>query len=97
MAKKKSQNKKHRFKHTEPSGAIQTSQGTVASASGEAKPAQLRPAPAAAVPSRDFGYVARDLRRIAVFATALIALEVALWYAFNNTGLGATVYSLFKV
>ena len=37
-------------------------------------------------------YVAGDLRRVAVLITICVILEAILWFLFNHTGLGDTVY-----
>ncbi len=42
-------------------------------------------------------YVGRDVRRVVVLVSAATALELALWLAFNHTGLGAAVYRLIKI
>lgn len=44
-----------------------------------------------------WGYVGRDVRRIVLLAGACIALLVVIWYLFGHSGLGDSVYSLFKV
>jgi hypothetical protein len=103
MAKKTKSTKKHRFKYAEPTGvAARPAESTLqetSSVAPSAKPnAVFKPqAGAAVVASRDFGYVTTDLRRLAVFAVGLIALELILWYLFEHTGLGAAVYGLIRL
>jgi hypothetical protein len=103
MAKKK-QAKKHKFKYAEPSTLVGTWPtadapavlGKAVGASRTGVPAKLG-AGAVAATTRDFSYVGADLRRIAVFGISLVILELALWFLFNHTGLGNTVYSFVKV
>lgn len=99
MAKKK-QSKKHKFKYA---GEVQ-GVSAPAAASVAARPAQLvraaQPASvraAVAMGARDFSYVGRDLRRIAVLAAGLVLLELALWYLFSHTGVGNSVYNFINV
>ncbi len=106
MAKKK-QSKKHRFKYTEPTVAA-----GLELAGGRDRSAETRPGEAVgprkqvssassrgvvAIGARDFSYVGKDVRRIAVFAVCLVALELVLWYLFAHTGIGNSVYSSFSV
>jgi hypothetical protein len=104
MAKKKSQNKKHKFKYAEPtSGVGQASQVVQSSevistqlnrsAAPQGRPARVQ----SLADTRDFSYVGQDLRRIGVLAGSLLALEIALWYLFGHTGIGSTVYNLVSV
>ncbi len=101
MAKKKNASKKHKFKHAEQSlpsqGAVEAlNQASVAVAT--AKKPVLRSQTAVSQASlRDFSYVVTDVRRIAVFAVALVLLEVALWYLFSHTGVGSSIYKLVGV
>ena len=106
MAKKKSQNKKHKFKYAEPptgvnSPASADKQGEAAGANQTNRVAVPSTRPyvkaGAVADTRDFSYVGHDLRRIAILAGLLLALEIALWYLFGHTGLGNTVYNLVKV
>ena len=90
MAKKKSQ-KKHNFKYAQPTDQLVRTETVVAAPAKNGQPAVV-----AAGSGRDFSYVNRDLRRVGILAFGLIAFEVALWYAFNHTGLGSTVYGLIK-
>ena len=95
MAKKKYSSKKHRNRPL-ADGAVHESASTVAEApSPQSAPA--RPKTAATVASKDFSYVAQDLRRIGLMAVSLIALELVLWYLVSHTGLGDSVYNLIKL
>ncbi len=95
MAKKKNQSKKHRFKYTEAPTESATAVGTPADeAKAKTVSASVRPSQDS---ERDFSYVSRDLRRIAVLAVCLVLLEVGLAYMFNHTGLGSTVDNLIKL
>lgn len=100
MAKKKNQSKKHKFKYADPSAstmsAMPVSNGEQNSQNGVVSRSP-RAGGAAAVPTRDFSYVAGDLRRILVLAVILVALEFGLWFLFAHTGVGSQVYSLVKV
>jgi hypothetical protein len=44
-----------------------------------------------------WAYVKADVKRIAILAAFFFALELGLWYLFNSTGLGASIYSLVSV
>jgi hypothetical protein len=93
MAKKKNSNKKHKFKHAEQSPAVESS----GQATAPVKAAVTAPAgKAAASTERDFSYVAQDLRRIAVLAGSLIALELVLAYLVSHTDVGPAVYRLIQ-
>lgn len=48
-------------------------------------------------PTRDFSYVAADLRRILVLAVVLVGVEVALWFLFTHSGVGNQVYNIVRV
>lgn len=48
-------------------------------------------------PAGQWSYVGRDVRRIGVLALAGAAIQLALLYLFNHTGLGSSVYSLIKI
>jgi hypothetical protein len=80
MAKKKNQSKKHQFKYAQtPSESGITTEATVAQPSS--RPAAVATATASSQTSnRDFSYVASDLKRIAILAVCLVALEVGLAY-----------------
>ncbi len=101
MAKKKSQNKKHKFKYAEPTGLMagagSKSQSVGAVPTGEVSTLKVARAGAVVSSGRDFSYVGRDVRRIGIYAVSLVALEVLLWFLFGHTGLGATVYNLVQV
>lgn len=100
MAKKKNLTKKHKFKYAEPEAIIDASSAPVASSTrppaSEIRTHQLRSV-TSTVPVRDFSYVGQDLRRIGIFAVALVVLETVLWALFTYTGLGTTVYNLVKL
>jgi hypothetical protein len=38
-------------------------------------------------------YVGGDLRRVGILIVACVVLEAILWFLFNHTGLGNTIYS----
>ena len=96
MAKKK-QTKKHNFKYSSPtttgdiplSSISQPGSPEIASKFKSSKPAMSL--------SENFSYVSHDLRRIAIFAGALIAVEIIVWWSFDHTSLGNSVYSLIKL
>jgi hypothetical protein len=99
MAKKKNSPKKHRFKHVEAAPVSQLD--NVRIDSGAAAPAtapagQYRPA-AVMAGQRDFSYVAQDIRRIAVMAGILVAVELAFYYVLVFTPVGAAIYRLVNV
>ncbi len=111
MAKKKNQNKKHRFKYTDPSsaganlstpsvsgGAAAVTAGAPVSGSGPVagSGSVSRSARPGGVVARDFSYVGHDLRRVAIFAASLVTLELVLWFIYSPTGGGAAVYKLVK-
>ncbi len=96
MSKKKSR-KKQQFKYGQSGASQNISQATTEMGAGVVT---------AKVPSKqqqalagvdDFSYVRSDLMRVAVFAAICIGLELAVWIAFNKTGLGVKAYSLFKL
>jgi hypothetical protein len=99
MAKKKTQSKKHKFKHVEAAavaGGMPQAEALVhehATATTRVQPLHA----AAITGGRDFSYVASDLRRISVMAVILIALEVLLWALLSHTGAGDAVYSFIKL
>jgi hypothetical protein len=92
MAKKKNLSRKHRPRAAEAPAA------STPAVQPESRPA---PRPMAAAPalasSRDFTYVANDLRRIGVMAVSLVALEILLWYVLGHSSLGQAVYRLVQV
>jgi hypothetical protein len=102
MAKKK-QSKKHHFKYTEPTVAatLQMGGGRASHVGVKGPTTELKAHSEASarltLATRDFSYVTVDVRRSAVLAVSLVALEVVLWYAFAHTGLGNMVYSSFNV
>ena len=95
MAKKKNQSNKHRFKYTESPSVPEV---TVANGVAQpiTKPSMVN-VKDSQTDERDFSYVSRDLKRIAILAVALIVIEVSLAYVFNHTGLGVSVDNLIKL
>lgn len=93
MTKKKHQPKKHTFKHAAPAASPAT--GSAASSPKAAATTATRPASVG--DTRDFSYVNHDLKRVMIFATGLITLELALWLAMDYTALGDIVYGLIKL
>ena len=97
MAKKKTTQKKHKFKHVaEPAlvASAVASDGQPAVVASAAKPAK---AAAVTTTARDFSYVAGDMRRIGISAVVLVAIELVLYYVLTMTSLGTAVYNLVQV
>ncbi len=86
MSKKKN-TKKHQFKHAAP----------VSDAAKFEKTASAADRGGLVVSERDFGYVSHDVKRLALMATCLVALEFLLWYLMNHTGLGRSIYNIIKL
>lgn len=104
MAKKKNQGKKHKFKHVAPVGAGSSNEVNQSASSPSlseqprtSAPVARRVQNAAVASARDFSYVPKDLKRIAMFAACLVGLEVVLWYVFGHTSIGPAVYQSIKV
>jgi hypothetical protein len=100
MAKKK-QFKKHKLKHGEPSAQPTPSEGKEAPKAKPKAPAIPSGVTKAVtgsgnVTTRDFSYVAGDLRRILILAVSLVGVEIVLWVLFGHTGLGNAVYQSIK-
>jgi hypothetical protein len=93
MSKKKSNPKKHKFKHADPVAATQATQAPAGQVS---KQAVFRSA-APVVSGRDFSYVGTDVRRIGLMVVGLILIELAFYYALVFTPIGAAVYRLVNV
>lgn len=91
MAKKKNQTRKHKFKYAEPTQSMEHADVTEPAIAG------VRSVRPGVDVSRDFSYVAHDLKRIGITAVILILAEIILWFAMGNTGLGKSVYSLIAV
>lgn len=92
MAKKKNITRKHKFKYSEPVSHLATPgqpSSTFTATSTSAAGAQFQ--------QRDFSYVARDMRRLAIIAAALVSVEVILWYVLGHTPVGNSVYRMFNV
>ena len=92
MAKKKSSkaNRKHQFKYAAPATTVAAPGAKVVSAPSAA-------ASVGAATQRDFSYVLVDLRRTAILGGSLVVFQLILWYLFNHTGLGPSVYNLVKL
>jgi len=99
MAKKKNQNRKHKFKYTEP--ASKSASGN--QETGQSQTALVTPVPKSVVlprpllSTRDFSYVSRDVAKIVILATFLIILELILRFVLGNTPLGKAIYSLIQL
>jgi poly(3-hydroxybutyrate) depolymerase len=101
MAKKKKAKKKvHRRRSAQ---SVQTAAATGAVAGSPALPtaAPGRPATvpvvaAAGTEAARWSYMGGDVRRIGIMAGSCVVAELALWYLFSYTGLGAAVYGLIK-
>jgi hypothetical protein len=93
MSKKKSNPKKHKFKHVESAPA----EPSVGSTSPAAPKSVSSRAVAATASTRDFSYVATDVRRIGFMVGGLIVVELAFYYALVFTPVGAAVYRLVNV
>ena len=103
---KKKQRKKHQFKAAHVGGAaipaVQTSQhATPAARESAAVVAEKRTKATrnsqALAGVEDFGYVSVELKRVAILAVGLVALELILWVLFRQTGLGTRVYQTIKL
>lgn len=113
MAKKKNISKKHRFKHVESAAAEQGAAIYDVRADGVARseapgstprstgsypaPRSVQAAVAGGQSTRDFSYVAGDLRRIGIMVATLVALQLGLYYALTYTPLGTAINNLVKV
>jgi hypothetical protein len=98
MAKKSKTTKKHRLKYAQPAtDSAVVSTPAAASAPASSSMASPRPMSSAVATGRDFSFVAGDLRRLAVLAVSLVAVELVLWYLMGHTGLGQTLYNLINV
>jgi hypothetical protein len=93
MAKKKSSkaNRKHEFKYAAPSATVVVPSAKAASGTS------VTAAVIGGTTQRDFSYVGRDLRRIVLLGSTLILLQLVLWYLFDHTGLGSSVYNLVQL
>jgi len=99
MGKKKNLQKKHKFKHAEGQvgQAVGVAERPSQASAPTTAPAAGRSSAPTAVVGRDFSYVGKDLRRIAVMAVSLVALEFVLYYLLVHTSVGTTVYSFVNV
>lgn len=96
MAKKKNSHKKHTFKYATPAaGASALREPNVAASSST--PVVSAPNDIITTDGRNFSYVRRDLRRLAVFSGVLVAVEIALWLAVEQTSFGPGFYNLIKL
>ena len=96
MAKKKNNLKKHKFKHVDASVVTAVDAAGAKAAQGKGWPDMVVAKPASGVgtvSTRDFGYVAEDLRRIGAMAGALVGLELVLYYVLVHTPVGASIYT----
>ncbi len=93
MAKKKSR-KKHQFKHSAPVASSPTRAAEPAVVTRE--PAKSVP-PVAAYEVENLSLIKQDVRKVAVLAAAFVALQAVLWFVFNYTSFGASVYHLIKL
>jgi hypothetical protein len=93
MSKKKTNPKKHKFKHAE---SAPSSPSMTPMAATSAKLAAPRLANAVAS-TRDFSYVAKDVRRIGFMVGGLIAIELVFYYLLVFTPIGAAVYQFVNV
>jgi len=91
MAKKKNTSKKHKFKYVESSPI-----SSVVETDGESTSAMATHASRAAVQIqagvRDFSYVGRDVRRIGLMASGLVAVELLFYYLLVYTSVGPSIY-----
>ena len=107
MARKKKTRKRGQRRRSQPATAAPVTQASEPSATpvGPSRPTAPALAVSAAGPSRVSAgadtdrwlYVRGDLRRIGLFASMCVIVEVVLWLLFNHTGLGTAVYSLIKL
>jgi hypothetical protein len=82
MSKKKTLNRKHKFKYSEPAAPAVSGDGLAGAPASSRSPGALAGVGAAAVQAH--AYVKRDVRRILVLAVILIALELVVWYALGH-------------
>jgi hypothetical protein len=97
MAKKKNQNRKHKFKYSEPTAQVGSSVSPTQSTPAPVKQKQPVMAMAGGAQTRDFSYVAKDVKRITIIAAFLVLLELILWVVLGNSDFGKGIYSLIKV
>jgi hypothetical protein len=95
MAKKKNQNRKHKFKYSEPASMGTSPNSRPAEQTNTIK--QRVMTPAAVGPSRDFSYVTNDMRRIVIIASFLVFVELILWLILSNSAFSKSIYSLIKI
>lgn len=94
MAKKKKSHKKHQqFKYATP---------TAPSVGGEPKRSEAATNKPAA--SRSYSYevaslplIKKDLRKVIILAGSFVVLQLILWFLFDHTGLGPSIYRVIKV
>lgn len=89
-SKKKSGQKKHRFKTANISPEMDVTP--------ERRPVAKDNSAVAAIiyDSSDFAYVKGDVVRVALLAALLAVMQLGLWYAFGNTALGDLIYGFFR-
>ena len=94
MSKKKSPPKKHKFKHVERAeSSLQPGQTESLSVS----PATITRSQLVSASTRDFSYVGADIRRIALMALALVAIELLFYYLLVFTSVGDAIYRMVTV
>lgn len=94
MSKKKS-TKKHKFKHVESDPVL----GHEVSGRENSAPTNMVSPKLAfqATLGRDFSYVQKDIRRIAVMAVALVTIELVIYGLLTHTPAGETLYRMVNV
>jgi hypothetical protein len=102
MAKKKSHKKRHNIKAKKQSASSITPSTSQVAAAVSTTSASVAVAPAVvknttASTDSKLLYVRRDLVRIVWLVSGFVALELVLWYLFDHTGLGSSIYSLIKI
>lgn len=99
MAKKKKSHKKQQFKYAAP-----TAHRDLTPAVAGSQPITTAGVVTKTVKGGVLSYevanlslIKNDIRKVAVLAVGFVALQLALWWLFEHTGLGAAVYHLIKV
>ena len=101
-----SKKKKAKKRFNKPSTSTPAAQTKATSIAATEVPAGAKTSKTAPVPSiassaikvdPRWGYVGRDVRRIAVLAVICVGIELVLWLLFNRTSLGSNVYQLIKL
>jgi len=107
MAKKRKNRKQKRTAASRRTAApVQTAASSVesvpavsaAAAAAASATVQPRTRPAASAESvARWSYVRADVRQIAILFGVCVGLELLLWYLFEHSGLGSSIYSLVKL